>query len=120
MHRKQRQVENEAVFREANERVQHELKELTQTAVDHGHADILEKGDLDLHFMCECSNEECKERIMLSYNTYTSLHRNRRHFLIKPGHDTPAIEKIVAKTPEYSIVEKLKGVTENPAHLHKT
>lgn len=101
-----RLAENELVFRQTNEEVQRGLRELREHAIEDGHASIAVREDIPLYFFCECANERCDKRILLPANTYRDIHQNSSQFVVLPGHNVPEVERIVARTPEYMIVEK--------------
>lgn len=115
-----RQVENEVVFRRSNEQVLNGLKELEQLAEKEGYVGLPDKDDIPVHFFCECSDENCRERIILKPSEYDELHNNKRHFVIKPNHEVLEIETVIRKTPDYTVVEKRIDPPEQPEKLHKT
>jgi hypothetical protein len=83
---------NEALFREVNERV----LELTDLG------DLVRKGE----FVCECSRDDCRERLSAPITVYEAVRANPRRFLVKPGHETTELEVVVEQTPEFFVVEK--------------
>lgn len=115
-----RLVENEAVFRKHNEKVESVFDELKQIASEEGQHDIAETDDMVLDFYCECSDEDCKKRVTLSLGQYSQIHANRNQFTIVPGHQVGAVEKIVSKTKQYYVVEKFIVPPVNPTDLNKT
>lgn len=115
-----KKVENEAVFRQKNEAIEQGLAELKEQAVEDKSIPIPAHEDLSLYFYCECADENCKERIFLTLSDYQKLHKNRRKFIVLPGHEVVEVEKVVNKKKQYSIVEKFIKPTENPTHLYKT
>jgi hypothetical protein len=94
---KQRQTDNEALLRESNESVQKLLKRDYSAA---------QYRVTKLHFSCECSDIECRMRIVLSCMLYETIHTDRQHFIIKPEHEEPNIEKIIDKQAGYYVVKK--------------
>lgn len=92
-----RLIENEVLFRRANQKIGQLIEEAFPTKASR---------EPRLYFYCECSNEACKERIILSPKKFRKLHANQRQFLIKPGHELLKIERVVKKTKHYFIVEK--------------
>ena len=66
---------------------------------------ILESDDL-INFICECSAEDCKEHIALTNRMFIELHKSSKEFVVKPDHETVAIETVVKKTDDYFIVRK--------------
>lgn len=101
-----RQVENEVVFRQMNEKVQKSLKKLDKMAKEEGYEPDLPIDDMQLNFYCECADENCRQRIPLSLKKYQELHKNRRQFIVIPGHEVSAIERVIAKKRTYTEVEK--------------
>lgn len=62
--------------------------------------------DTPLEFACECSDPTCDKHVNVSVDTYEKTHKRKDQFTIAKGHETPEIEKIVAKKPGYNVVEK--------------
>lgn len=91
-------VENELLFRSANREVQRTVQE------DRSPGDGLDK--TELHFYCECSSLYCRERIKLTTYEYEAATKTEKEFIVIPGHENKAIEKIVRRTSVYNIVEK--------------
>ncbi len=115
-----RQVENEVVFRQANERVQKELDGLEKMAEAEGYASLPDTDDISLHFYCECSDENCQERIVMKLTLYNEFHNNRKQFLISPDHETLGVESVVLKDSNYTIVEKFATPPETADKLQHT
>jgi hypothetical protein len=90
----ERKGENEAFFRELNER-------LEQHAVDKRVASGL------FEIVCECSLEACTQRLRVTFTDYESIRKEETWFILAAGHADLGIERIVTATPEYEIVEKL-------------
>jgi|AntRauTorckE6833_2_1112554.scaffolds.fasta_scaffold00630_3 hypothetical protein len=115
-----RQVENEVVFREANERVVEGLDSLDKMADTEGYTEIPDKEDLQLHFYCECSDENCRERIVMKLSEYDDLHNNRKLFIVMPEHEVKEIERIKDANDEYAVVEKRLEPSETAEKLQST
>lgn len=115
-----RQIENEVVFRKANERVQKGLAKLGTSARNEGHDTLIPSEDLELHFYCECSDENCHERIVMALSKYKALHRDRSRFIVCPDHETTALEEVVAEKQRYSVVEKFVTPSEASTTLNVT
>jgi hypothetical protein len=118
-----RLVENEMVFRQANQKVQDGLEALRLATTAEGHPELVPDTDIKLHFYCECSNEKCRERIELTAKKYRSLHKNRQQFVIIPGHEVEDVETVRLRNDgDYSIVEKHMKIPEHAvaSRLHKT
>lgn len=88
--------ENENLFREVNER----LKELGEAF--EGIAETAE-------FVCECADRSCTERIRMTLGEYERVRARPTQFVLVPGHEAAALERVVAKNERYLIVEKLAG-----------
>lgn len=94
--REERLVENEAMFRSINERIE----EIAQAQAE---------GPTDGHiyeFLCECSNADCTLRLPLSATAYELVRRDPTQFVVAPGHDLPEIEVVVFRTRDYQVVRK--------------
>lgn len=74
---------NEAVFREANERIE-DLNEAFATVTD------------ELVLVCECGDGECMEKISLTREEYEELRADPTQFAVVPGHEKPTVEEVVA------------------------
>lgn len=88
--------QNEVIFREVNER----LRELGETF-----SLITEVGE----FICECGDTGCAERIQMPLAAYERTRSDPKWFVIVPGHEEPAYERVIEETDAYSVVEKLPG-----------
>lgn len=102
-----RMVENELLFRSANREVQRKIQ-----------ADRPRRAAQDtmkLHFYCECSDLYCRDRIKLTADEYEAATKSEKEFIVIPGHENVAVEKIVHSRPEYTVVEKYL----NPAKVLK-
>ena len=95
----ERLVKNELILRDENEKANKKLHS------------ILDSQDKIL-FVCECSRLRCRDRIGLTNRQFYEMHRNRQRFIIMPGHETAAVEKIVKKTDDFYIVEKYADTSE--------
>ena len=82
----------QTLFREVNER----MEEIGRDA-------RLVDGEL----LCECANTDCAKPIPLTLTEYEAVRRIPTHFLVAPGHDVPAIERVVEANERYVVVEKL-------------
>lgn len=93
---------NEAVFREVNERIQQV-------------AESFDLQDEQLDLLCECGRAECVDRISMNHGEYEELRSESHQFAIRPGHDEPDVERVVAKKNGYDIVQKFRGAPERIA-----
>lgn len=116
----QRQIENEMIFRRANEKVSDDLDELDSFHIEDGDPHLIRDDDLVLHFQCECSDENCSARIPIKLSTYQKIHADRDSFIIKLKHQVEAIEKVILTETEYSVVKKNNSTPEPGADLNVT
>ncbi len=91
--RDQRMAQNEALFREVNERVE-------DIAVKLGD----DEGGYE--YFCECANKDCTFRLVLSLEDYESVRSDGKQFVVLPDHYTPEIEEIVLRNDGYWVVRK--------------
>jgi hypothetical protein len=90
--RQRRFAQNEALFREVNERIRNLAEAWRQ--------------DEPIEFTCECANPDCAERIFLTISDYESAREHPARFLVAPGHLDLEVERVVAERPGYWLVEK--------------
>lgn len=82
---------NETLFRDVNENI----------------SGIAEEGrHEEPHFVCECGERSCNEKIALAPDAYASVRANPLLFIVKPGHEIPAAERVVERHERYVVVEK--------------
>jgi hypothetical protein len=92
-----RQARNEALFREVNERIA-ELGE---------RAEVWTPGGV-VEFFCECGVEGgCGERLRMPLHVYETVRAQDDRFVVRPGHETPELERAVDWTDDYVIVDKV-------------
>ena len=82
---------NEALYRDVNENIR-------KAATDGRHADA--------HFICECGDPGCEDRIALPMDAYHSIRESELHFFVKPGHEMPRAESVVERHKDYLVVRK--------------
>jgi hypothetical protein len=97
----ERTGENEALFREVNERLMGRKQD------DSGWA-------LPSMWICECAEETCTERIEMSPLEYEQLRSGPTHFAVVPNeeHVSLDVERIVEKRDRYWVVEKIGEAAE--------
>ena|SRR5687768_8341232 len=93
----ERAAQNQALFREVNERV----GELTET---------LNRATVRDDWVCECANTECFQAIELSVDEYQALRQHPARFAVFPEeiHVFPEAERIVERNDRYWTVEKIE------------
>jgi hypothetical protein len=102
--RKRRIGLNEAVFREANERIE-ELNQTFATLTD------------ELVLVCECGYADCTEKISMSAAEYEELRADSAHFAIVHGHELRDVEHVVDEREGYDVVRKDDGVARRIAEV---
>ena len=102
--RKRRIGLNEAIFREANERIE-ELNKTFATLTD------------KLVLVCECGYGDCTEKISMSVAEYEELRADAAHFAIVHGHEIPDVEHVVQEREGYDVVRKDDGVARKIAQV---
>ncbi len=115
-----RQIENEMIFRRMNEKVGDSLDAIDAMHIEDGNPQLIRDEDLLLLFKCECSDEECDERIPLNLSNYQEIHVNRDTFIVKLEHQVDPIEKVISSTSEYNIVKKNNSTPEPGKELNET
>jgi hypothetical protein len=108
-----KQIENEMLFRRANEKIGTDLDDLDALHIADGNPHLVRNDDLLLNFKCECSDENCEARIPMKLSHYRTLHVDRSVFIIKPNHEVNPIEKVIEVADAYSVVRK-NNVTREP------
>lgn len=99
-------IENEMLFRRANEKVGADLDALDSMHIADGNHHLVRDEDLTLDYKCECSDENCSARIPMKLSDYKDLHLDRSSFIIKPHHEVKLIEKVIETTETYAVVRK--------------
>ncbi|HEX4931134.1 MAG TPA: hypothetical protein VFV62_10540 [Gaiellaceae bacterium] len=90
---KRRLADNEALFREVNERV-------NEQADAHGN-----DGHVYAYF-CECSRPGCVERVHHTSAEYELIRADGARFILVAGHQIDEIEEVVARMDDSVVVEK--------------
>jgi len=115
-----RQIENEMIFRRANELVGDNLDELDALHIEDDNPQLIRQEDISLRFKCECSDENCDARIPILLSVYQKIHENRNAFIVKLKHQVNAIEKVIMSEEDYNVVEKNNSTPEPGDVLNKT
>ena len=90
--REKRLAQNEALFREVNERIRATADGLGTEA--------------DFEYFCECANADCTFQISLSAAEYENVRADPTQFFVLPLHFTPEVETMVSENDAYWIVRK--------------
>ena len=83
---------NEVLFRDTNE------------AIERGQWP--DEPDKPIRFRCECARADCGQVVEITLAEYQQVRSFPRRFLIALGHETPEIETVISRAPDYLIVEK--------------
>ena len=95
--RKRRIGENEAIFRNVNEQVRGLTSKLATAA-----------GTMKI--VCECGARRCTDQFEIETASYAEVRADSTLFIVKPGHDLPETETVVAKNDVYWTVRKDPGI----------
>jgi hypothetical protein len=92
-----RKARNDAIFRDANERI--------ESCVDSMDGPV---DDGPLPFLCECSDVTCTAIIRLTRAEYDALRGDPTRFATVPGHEGhESWARVVEETDRYAVVQKL-------------
>jgi hypothetical protein len=92
-----RQARNESLFREVNERIA-KLGERAEAWSPGGTID----------FLCECGvGGGCGQRVRVPVDVYERARAQDDRFVVRPGHETPEIERAVEWSDDYVVVDKI-------------
>ena len=89
---------NETLFREVNERI-----EAGRWPTQRGKPAA---------FRCECGSLRCNLLVELTLEDYERVRESATHFVLVPGHEIPAIERVVERESTYVVVEKVGEAAE--------
>jgi hypothetical protein len=59
-------------------------------------------------FLCECSNDDCEETLALSRDEYEIVRSSLNLFVVFPGHEVLAVDRVVDARERFTLVEKTK------------
>ena len=90
--RERRMAQNEALFREVNERVEAVAHQLGP--------------EVPYEFVCECANADCTFRVAIPLRDYEAIRSDPKQFVVLPLHYTPEVEDLVAERDSYWLVRK--------------
>ncbi len=88
-----RAAENEELFREVNSNI-------ARLEEQFGSKPMLE-------LICECERVECHDGLKIDLAAYADARSSPLQFFVLPGHEDPEVEKVVFRTPNYVMVEKV-------------
>ena len=91
--RAKRIAQNEARFRDINERLRTDLRALPDDAAA-------------VTFVCECGRIECDLSVELPLTEYEGVRADPLLFTIVPGHELTDVEDVVKRAEGYAVVRK--------------
>jgi predicted NBD/HSP70 family sugar kinase len=94
--REERLAQNEALFREVNERV---------VEVATHFIEVEAKGQA-VEFTCECGRRDCTETMAMTVAEYQAIRAESTRFAVLPAHELPEVESVVERHSTYVVVEK--------------
>jgi len=89
----ERAARNEEVFRGVNARIEEGVEMHKVTGL--------------VPYLCECSRSACFETVALEPAVYERIAAERYRFIVTPGHEDPAIERVVERHESHHVVEKI-------------
>jgi len=84
---------NETLFREVNERIKAGRWPTER--------------DEPAAFRCECGSLLCNRLVELAIDEYERVRASPTHFVLFPGHEIPAVERVVDREAGHVVVEKV-------------
>ena len=98
-------AQNEALFREVNERVEAVAHQLGP--------------DVPYEFVCECANADCIFRVAIPLRVYETIRSDPEQFVVLPQHYTPEVEDpLPRKTPTGSFENRVRPATTSRSSTH--
>jgi hypothetical protein len=91
--REERVAQNEELFQEVNR----QIEKLEATLGRRETFGIL----------CECSKKHCLEGFEVEAAVYQRVRSNSLLFFLVPGHEDLDVERVVERTPQFLVVEKI-------------
>lgn len=92
--RDERLVENQRIFRAANERLE---KLVSRIEIP---------DDSMIPFLCECADDGCLGRIEATSDEYANAHSDADQYFILPGHPRIEGEELIASNGRFELVQK--------------
>ena len=69
-------------------------------------AEWMKRGQLAAGFRCECWQLDCGDRIGLSVGEWNEIRSRPNRFAVAPGHIAAEYEAVIAKHPDFWVIEK--------------
>jgi hypothetical protein len=90
------EVRSELLFRAVNERI----------------FEIAADDEMGLEILCECGDESCISTVAVTIRDYERVRFDSSRFVVSKGHELADIERVIERTPEYLVVEKVGRAAE--------
>jgi hypothetical protein len=100
--RLQRFASRDFLRREAITRNEQAARDLNESTADDASRGVTP----GIEFACECGESACMERLVLALERWLEIHERKDRFVVKPGHEIPDVERVVADAGSYRVVEK--------------
>jgi hypothetical protein len=100
----ERAARNEEVFREVNARIEQGVE--------------MHRVPGPVPYHCECGRASCFDTISLDPPDYERVVSARYHFIVVPGHEDQAIERVVERHQTHFVVEKVGEAREQLERDH--
>jgi hypothetical protein len=96
--REERVARNEKLFQEVNRQIEKLEKTLGRPKT--------------FAMLCECAQKHCLDGFEVEPAVYQRVRSNPVLFFLVPGHQDPELERVVERTPEFLVVEKVGRTAE--------
>jgi hypothetical protein len=96
--REERVARNEKLFQEVNRQIEKLEETLGRPKT--------------LAMLCECAQKHCLDGFEVEPAVYQRVRSNPVLFFLVPGHQDPELERVVERTPEFLVVEKVGRTAE--------
>lgn len=90
--RQRRVARHESFHRVANEHAWHRLRRTGATSI---------------RLMCECGDSGCTHMFVVPIGVFERYEQRGDAFLVTPGHEIDGLEEVVARGPNFFVVEKV-------------
>src|SRR3954454_24046536 len=57
-------------------------------------------------FICECADPACPAHVQMPRERYEAIRSDPHRFFVKPGHEIPEAEEVIAREDSWTVVEK--------------
>jgi hypothetical protein len=91
---RQRFVQNEDLFRRANERLREDWGRLG-----------IERASQAM-FLCECGDTACRDPIRIRITDYEAVRSDPDAYMLVPGHQDDAVETVIGEHRRFLVVHK--------------